>query len=79
MFQKARHLYCMVVNVVELLHITVQVKLSVSRMDRRCIDLFGLGIVRPPVTGSLDLHAGYGLLTLQYTIYQRIFLSFITT
>ena len=54
----ATDLNSMVVNVVELLHVAVKVKLAVAGMDRGRIDLSGLGVFRPPVSGSLDLHLG---------------------
>ena len=48
----------MVVNVEKLLHIAVEVKLAVAGVDRWRVHLTSLGILWPPVTGSLDLHLG---------------------
>ena len=48
----------MVVNVEKLLHIAVEVKLAVAGVDRWRVHLTSLGVLWPPVTGSLDLHLG---------------------
>lgn len=51
----------MVINAIELLHITIEVKLPISGMDRWGIDLPALGVLRYKVWWSLDLHPGFSL------------------
>ena len=52
------HLDRMVVDVVELLHIAIQVKLAITGMHWRGVDLPRSGVLWDKVGWGLDLHPG---------------------